>query len=46
MIDIVKNIDKDCAKLFFLKEWTVLLKKKKRLGVPTQISLNSGNLWI
>lgn len=29
MIDIVKNIDKDCAKLFFFKEWTVLLKKKK-----------------
>ena len=31
MIDIVKNIDKDCAKFFFFfKEWTVLLKKKKK----------------
>lgn len=29
MIDIVKNIDKDCAKFFFFKEWAVLLKKKK-----------------
>ena len=30
MLDIVKNIDKDCARYFFFKEWTVLLKKKKK----------------
>ena len=31
MLDIVKNIDKDCARYFFFKEWTVLLKKKKKI---------------